>query len=116
MSAGSSTRFLDRRDADKFDKLQGRVAELEQLLDAVDGIVWQADARTFRFTYVSRKAERLLGYPVGLWTSEPDFWQDHLHPEDREWAMNYRYAGVDRGRDHEIEYRMIAADGRTVSK
>lgn len=114
MSVGSSTRLLDRQDADRFAKLQGRVAELEHLLDAVDGIVWQADARTFEFSYVSRKAERLLGYPIELWTSEPTFWQDHLHPEDREWALNFRSAGVDRQRDHEFEYRMIAADGRVV--
>jgi PAS domain S-box-containing protein len=114
MSAGSSTRFLDRRDGATLTKLQGRVDELERLLDAVDGIVWQAESRTFRFTYVSAKAERLLGYPISLWTSEPTFWEDHLHPEDREWAMNFRYAGVDRGHDHELEYRMIAADGRSV--
>jgi len=114
MSAGSSTRFLGRRDADKFARLQGRVTELEHLLDTVDGIVWQADLRTFQFSYVSRKAERLLGYPIELWTSEPTFWQDHLHPEDREWALSYRFAGVDRRRDHEIEYRMIAADGQVV--
>lgn len=114
MGAGSSTRFMNRRDADKLENLQRRVTELEQLLDAVDGIVWEADARTSRFSYVSRKAERLLGYPIELWTSEPTFWQDHLHPEDREWAVNYRSAGVDRGRDHEFEYRMIAADGQIV--
>jgi len=114
MGAGSTPRFMDRRNVDKPENLQRRVTELEQLLDAVDGIVWEADARTSRFSYVSRKAERLLGYPIELWTSEPTFWQDHLHPEDREWATNYRCAGVDRGRDHEFEYRMIAADGQIV--
>jgi len=114
MSTGSSTRFVDRRDAKKLEEQQRRVAELEHLLDAVDGIVWEADARTFQFTYVSQQAHRLLGYPVRLWTSEPTFWQDHLHPEDRDWAVNYRYVGADRRRDHEFEYRMIAADGRVV--
>ena len=114
MSVGSSPRSLDSRDEGTSAKLRGRVSELERLLDSVDGIVWQADARTFQFNYVSRKAERLLGYPIELWTSEPTFWQDHLHPEDREWALSYRFAGVDRERDHEIEYRMIAADGRVV--
>jgi len=114
MSVGSSTRFLDRRDANNLEKLQRRVAELEHLLDAVDGIVWEADARSFQFIYVSQQAQRLLGYPVRLWTAEPTFWQDHLHPDDRDWAVNYRHAGADRRRDHEFEYRMIAADGRVV--
>src|SRR5262249_8633693 len=36
----------------------------ESLVNTVDGIVWEADARTLQFRFVSQKAERLLGYPV----------------------------------------------------
>ena len=53
------------------------------LVDSVDGVVWEADAETFTFTYVSKQAERLLGYPVQEWYGER-FWWQHLHPEDRE--------------------------------
>jgi two-component system, cell cycle sensor histidine kinase and response regulator CckA len=59
----------------------------EALVNSVDGIVGEADARTFRFAFVSQQAERLLGYPVERWLTEPTFWQDHLHPEDRAWAV-----------------------------
>ena len=37
---------------------------LAELIGTIDGIVWEADAATFRFTFVSAQAERLLGYPV----------------------------------------------------
>jgi PAS domain S-box-containing protein len=84
------------------------------LLDSIDGIVWQADARTFRFELVSSKAERVLGYPVGRWLDEPTFWADHLHPEDRDIAVSFCAGATAGGRDHELEYRMIAADGRAV--
>ena len=36
---------------------------LADLIGTIDGIVWEADAATFRFTFVSAQAERLLGYP-----------------------------------------------------
>jgi PAS domain-containing protein len=64
----------------------------EALMNSVDGILWQADATTFQFTFVSRQAERLLGYPVERWLNEPDFWVKRLHNEDREWAVNFSRA------------------------
>jgi PAS domain S-box-containing protein len=84
------------------------------LIDFIDGIVWEADAMTFRFNFVSNKAERLLGFEVERWINDPNFWKDHIHPEDREWAINFCVTAVDEKRSHDFEYRMIAADGRTV--
>jgi PAS domain S-box-containing protein len=87
---------------------------LRELICTVDGIVWEADSDTFQFTFVSPHAERLLGYPVERWLNEPDFWASHLHPDDREWAVNFCVAATRAGKDHQFEYRMLAADGRVV--
>jgi len=84
------------------------------LVNSVEGIVWEADARAFQFTFVSKQAERVLGYPVEQWLQEPAFWKDHIHADDREWAVNYCLSATQQRRDHDFEYRMIAADGRTV--
>ncbi|NOZ28669.1 MAG: PAS domain S-box protein [Chloroflexi bacterium] len=86
----------------------------EALIHSVDGIVWEADTSPLRFTFVSQQAERLLGYPVERWLAEPTFWQDHIHPEDRGWVVEFYAIVIREKRGHEIEYRMIAADGRTV--
>ncbi len=86
-----------------------RVRELIQSLDA---IVWEADAVTFQFTFVSQRAEGMVGYPVEQWLTEPDFWAKHIHPEDREKTVQNCKAAVAEGKDHELEYRMITADGR----
>ncbi len=91
-----------------------RQSNYEALVDSIDGIVWEADANTFRFSYVSRQAERLLGYPVHRWTDEPGFWKDHIHPDDVEFAFQYCVAASAAGLPHQFEYRMIAADGRVV--
>jgi PAS domain S-box-containing protein len=95
-------------------RVRERTAELRDLINSVDGIVWEADATTFQFSFVSMQAERILGYPVARWISVPTFWKDHLHPEDREWAVPFCENAVGEKRDHDFEYRMIAADGGVV--
>ena len=85
----------------------------EQLVSSVEGIVWEADAQTFEFSFVSEQAERLLGYPVHMW-KEPGFWAAHIHPDDRAAATEYCVTCTRQGRDHDFEYRMLAADGRVV--
>jgi PAS domain S-box-containing protein len=87
--------------------------EHQELIDSLDGIVWQADSN-FRFLFVSRQAERLLGYPVERWLEEPGFWVAHLHPDDRAWATSFCLRATAECRPHEFEYRMVAADGRSV--
>jgi len=84
------------------------------IVDSLDGIVWEADAATFRFTYVSSPAERILGFPVSRWLEEPEFWPQQMHPDDRKWAPQYCQKCTRDRRGHQFEYRLIAADGRTV--
>lgn len=84
------------------------------LMNSVDGIVWQADAKTFEFSFVSKQAERLLGYPVEQWLTEPNFWRNHIYEDDRNWAVNYCVECTSEKRSHEFEYRMLAADGKIV--
>lgn len=86
----------------------------QDLIDTIEGIVWEADPRNLRFVFVSQWAEQLLGYPVQRWLEDPDFWAAHLHPEDREWVLAYCRTATLAGRDHQLEYRMLAADGRVV--
>jgi PAS domain S-box-containing protein len=87
--------------------------EYQDLIDTIDGIVWEADS-SFRFLFVSRQAVRLLGYPVERWLKEPGFWAAHLHPDDRVWAVGFCQKATQECRPHEFEYRMVAADGRIV--
>lgn len=87
--------------------------QYEALVNSIDGIVWEVDADTFDFTFVSSQAMRLLGYPPEQWISEPGFWVNHLHPEDG-WAVDLCREAVARREDHQFDYRMIASDGRIV--
>jgi len=88
--------------------------QYESLVNWIEGIVWEVDAETFQFTFVSQKAEKLLGYPVKQWIEEPKFWNNHIHPDDREWAVQFCHINSQQKHDYEFEYRMIAVDGRVI--
>ena len=83
------------------------------LLEATRAIPWTFDLAADRFTSIGPQVESLLGIPVNAWC-EPGFWQAHIHPEDREWVPDFCAEATRNGTDHELEYRMLAADGRTL--
>ena len=88
--------------------------DCRELLDDLDAIVWEADPQTVQFSFVSQKAERLLGYPVQRWLDEPDFWVNIIHPEDREWVVATCTAAVEDVRHLMLDYRVLSADGRIL--
>ncbi len=87
---------------------------LQELVQALDAIVWEAEPVDLRFTFLSRRAEDLLGYPIERWLSEPDLFASRFHREDRDRVLDGYRAAVNQGTDHSLEYRVIAADGRVV--
>jgi PAS domain S-box-containing protein len=107
--------MIDITERDRAEKAFKRSEKLyRELVASVSSIVWECDANTIEFSFVSKEAERLLGYPVRRWIKETGFWQGHIHEDDRQWTIDYCTKATTEKRDHELEYRMIAADGRTV--
>ncbi len=88
------------------------MGDVLDLVHDLDAIVWEAETGTWRFTFVSRRAEDILGYPLDRWFGEQDFWVDRIHPADRERALARARAAIRRRRSYQSEYRVVAADGR----
>ncbi|RCJ15888.1 histidine kinase [Nostoc sp. ATCC 43529] len=86
---------------------------LRQLLETVKVIPWELDLKTWRFIYVGPQAVDLLNYPIAQWYEE-NFWVNHLHPHDREKTVRFCQQATARCENHELEYRMLAADGRAI--
>ncbi|HJU06132.1 MAG TPA: PAS domain-containing protein [Nitrospiraceae bacterium] len=84
------------------------------LVEGLDAIVWEADADTGRFTFVSQQAETILGYPSRRWTEEPDFWPTVIHPEDRDQTLKSCKSALEARQNYQLEFRTVAADGRIV--
>ncbi|MBF2707693.1 PAS domain S-box protein [Flavobacterium soyangense] len=87
--------------------------KIRNLLDSSDGIIWEADALTFNFTFVSKQAERLLGFPIQEWYSN-GFWKNHIHPDDREQTIKYCISRTKLMESHDFTYRFIANNGKIV--
>ncbi len=84
-----------------------------RLVGSTTAIPWVLDLPTWRFTYIGSQIVKLLGYPVDDWYTER-FWEDHLHPDDRDSAVTYCHSETAAGQNHEFEYRMISADNSVV--
>lgn len=111
---------MDRRpshaaasDVDPPDASAGAI-DFAELVNDLDALVWEADPATFDISFINRRAVEILRYPRSEWY-EPGFWADRLiHPDDRERTVGACRLAVRERRDHEVEYRALAADGAVI--
>jgi diguanylate cyclase (GGDEF)-like protein/PAS domain S-box-containing protein len=113
----TSAQVILFRDATERNLLEQALADsrkrYKDLINSVEGIVWESEGRGHEFTFVSNQAHQILGYTASEWTHNQNFWKDHLHPLDRDWATTF-VQSVAPDQDYQIEYRMIAKSGQTV--
>lgn len=83
------------------------------LVEQTNVVLWEADPSTFDFTFVSGRAEGLLGFPVQDWL-RPGFWRERVHADDLEAVEAFCRESTRKGSDHEITYRMLRRDGEVV--
>jgi len=81
------------------------------LVQGVDGIVWELDPERWRFTFVSHRAERILGYPIDRWLGTDDFLHRLIHPDDLERVRSRMRAAAEQEGRFELEHRAAAEDG-----
>jgi PAS domain S-box-containing protein len=93
---------------------QTSAQDFRDLVDTLDAIVLDADAETFQVVFVNHRAEAILGYSRNEWYADPNFWVNHVHPDDRDWALALCKAATADGRDHVLQYRMLTANGRVL--
>lgn len=88
--------------------------KIKDLVNSIDGIVWECNYFTFELTFISKKVEEILGYTQTQWMSDINFWENHIHPDDREAVMT-AFRNIVNDNEHEdSEYRMINKDGNIV--
>lgn len=87
---------------------------LDNIISSIDGIVWEVDANTMQFIYISPSAMRMLGYTQEEWLKDPNFWADHIHPDDRQKSVQFCMESTKALQNHDFEYRFIKANGEVV--
>ncbi|MBD3896541.1 sensor domain-containing diguanylate cyclase [Halomonas sp. ML-15] len=83
------------------------------LLESTKAIPWKIDWKTLQFAYIGPQIEALLGWTPESWVSVDD-WATRMHPEDRDWVVNFCVSQSRQGTDHEADYRALTRDGDYV--
>ena len=104
--------ITERKEAEAL--IEKSQARFKSLIDTIDGIVWEYDLETKSSTFISKKIENLLGYSVEEYSESPDFWEDHIHPEDREFALALSAKENKNYVNHDYEYRMLTKNGEVI--
>jgi len=95
------------------DKLTDDQAVYKTLLESTKAIPWKIDWATMTFAYIGPQIEKLLGWTPESWASAQD-WIDRMHPDDRQWVVDYCVSQSKAGIDHEADYRALTSDGGYV--
>jgi diguanylate cyclase (GGDEF)-like protein/PAS domain S-box-containing protein len=83
------------------------------LLESTRAIPWKIDWATKKFAYIGPQIEALLGWSPQSWMTVED-WAMRMHPDDREYVVNFCVAQSQAGIDHEADYRALTKDNGYV--
>lgn len=97
------------------EKLIKAEQEFEQILDSIDAAVWHSESNSNFSIYVNKPIEKITGYSIDDWKNIPNFWENHIFPDDREWVnsvyKDFRHNDLT---NYEMEYRFIANGHRVI--
>ena len=85
--------------------------ELQELLTASPAVIYRCEpTEPYRTTFMGRNVKRQLGYEPDVFTDDPRFWADRIHPEDAP-TVFAGLSGLGETGTREHEYRFLHVDG-----
>lgn len=88
-------------------------AVYKTLLESTKAIPWKIDWPTMTFAYIGPQIEPLLGWSQESWVTAED-WAMRIHPDDRNYVVNFCIAQSKAGVDHEADYRALTKENGYV--
>lgn len=84
---------------------------LEFVLSSNPAIIYTCQlGENYRFTFVSRNIESILGYPKEEFLQNHAFWLEHIHPEDLTYVLDSLH-NLNDLKYHVREYRFLKSNG-----
>jgi len=65
----------------------------------------------FPTTFISENITKLTGYTTEHYLSDPSFWLNHLHPDDKDTLLNKMAVLFEEEKSHSFEYRFLCSNG-----
>lgn len=82
---------------------------------ATNDVIWEWSFETQRATWAGAHL-KVLGYPELLGETEPSWWLERIHPEDRARVLASQESALANGDDHwDEEYRFLPASGEWIN-
>lgn len=106
------TRRASDRRAGSFSAAEPKYQELVEQLPAITYIAEFGEAG--RWEYVSPQIESYLGFTAAEWLASRGLWIQQVHQDDRALVMASEKHSLRTGESIDIEYRMMARDGRVL--
>jgi len=80
------------------------------LAENLSELIFQADPVTTRAIFVNGAIEKIYGYSVEEWLSDPTIWVNSIYPEDKERVLTEYGKAQAKHEDLVISYRIIRKD------
>ncbi len=120
-AARDTARHIQAQLHDQFEQQQHHVAQLEANIQRLQWIINTSPATTYAClasppypcTFVSQSLELVLGYTPEELITEPNFWQQHLHPEDAPHVFAAHVQLFEQGK-LQHDYRVRHRDGHYI--
>lgn len=84
------------------------------LVDGLDAIVWEANAETRQFSFISHQVENLFLFSVDEWLAAAEFFKEQIFPDDMDMVLDAYRRSAEQGVDCQLEYRRVAKDGSII--
>jgi len=97
--------ITDLKEAEK--SLVESEKKYRSLVDNVPAVTYLSTIQEFSTIYISPQVEDILGISPDSFLSDPEFWQKHLHPEDRDRVIEEIRRSIETDTKFVSEYRFI---------
>jgi PAS domain S-box-containing protein len=99
--------------------VEGRLGQAgyRALVEQIPAVTYTQEPKAghhFASLYLSPQAERMLGYSLEEFASDPGLWVRLIHPDDRERVLAEDARTDETGEQFSAEYRLLTRDGRMV--
>ncbi|KSU63679.1 hypothetical protein AS034_05375 [[Bacillus] enclensis] len=94
------------------EKLEEKEKQIETIYNNLEEVIWSIDVKSKKVLFCSNGFEEIYGYSLESVISSPSFWENVLHPKDKEKIMK-SIKGLFVGEKVLIKHRFIHSSGDT---
>ena len=88
--------------------------QLEDMLQSIEGVLWEADGDLEQLTFITEHVEQLTGYSSREWLSKKGLWRTLIHPDERNLITEYYKIKKSANKSGSFEYRIVKSSGEII--